>query len=32
MKSTVDTQLLNMLHSYQQLTAAIYIHISVCVM
>jgi len=30
MKSTVDTQLLNMLHSYQQHTAAIYI--SVCVM
>jgi len=30
MKSTVDTQLLNMLHSYQQLTAAIYI--SVCAM
>jgi len=30
MKSTVDTQLLNMLYSYQQHTAAIYI--SVCVM
>ena len=30
MKSTVDTQLLNMLHSHQQHTAAIYI--SVCVM
>jgi uncharacterized membrane protein len=29
MKSTVDTQLLNMLHSHQQYTAAIYI--SVCV-
>ena len=32
MKSTVDTRLLNMLHSHQQHTAAIYTCISVCVM
>ena len=30
MKSTVDTQLLNMLHSYQQLTAAIYLYQCLC--
>jgi len=32
MKSTVDTQLLNMIHSDQQHTSAIYIYIRVCVM